>query len=453
MSTPRATSAYARAAAAGIFVAVLALAGCTGTHTAAPNSGSQAGAPSDPSKPVTITFWHGWSLPSDLAALNANLAKFEKLHPNITVKSTPNVADDKILQGLRGANGPDVVSSFTADNVGEFCKGALVDLNPRLQTAGIDRGTFVKARINYTQYRGKQCTLPLLGDAFGLYYNTDMFHAAGITDPPKTWTEFTSDAVKLTHINGATYSQLGVMPTFHGYESQPSVWMNQWRPRYLDSNGKSSLSRDPQVSKFFTYTQSLVNALGGFGRLEKYRATFGDEFSAQNAFEAGKVAMQMDGEWRIANIREDKTSIHWAAAPLPVPDDQLNTYGKGYLTGTVIGISHASRQQDAAWLLVKYLTTDTGALVSFANAINNVPSTVASLSSSGLTKDPNFGVFLRIAANRYSQGTPSSSNGGEYQTILNRFAYDWEAGHVGNLAAGLATVDKRIDAANAQSGN
>ena len=34
--------------------------------------------------------------------------------------------------------------------------------------------------IEYTQYEGKRCTLPLLGDAYGLYYNKAMFAKAGI---------------------------------------------------------------------------------------------------------------------------------------------------------------------------------------------------------------------------------------------------------------------------------
>ena len=34
---------------------------------------------------------------------------------------------------------------------------------------------------DYTQYEGNQCALPLLSDAYGLYYNKDMFAAAGIS--------------------------------------------------------------------------------------------------------------------------------------------------------------------------------------------------------------------------------------------------------------------------------
>ena len=46
-----------------------------------------------------------------------------------------------------------------------------------------------------------------------------MFAAAGITAPPKTLSEFDADAVKLTKSHGDTYSQLGFMPNYHGYES------------------------------------------------------------------------------------------------------------------------------------------------------------------------------------------------------------------------------------------
>jgi multiple sugar transport system substrate-binding protein len=434
-----------RGIAAGALIAILALlsAGCTGT--------SKSSANDDASKPVTITLWHGFNLPADLAALNANLERFHKLHPNITVKATPNVTDDKILQGVRTPRGPDIVSSFSTDAVGALCGGALTDLNPFLKRDGIDKSTFVTARINYTQFKGNQCTLPFLGDAEGLYYNIDMFKAAGITAPPKTWSEFTTDAVKLTKSNGASYDQLGFMPSFHGYETTPGVWMTQWSPTWVDPDGKSNLSKDPNVSAFFNYTRELTKALGGYTKLEKYRTTFGDEWSAENAFEVGKVAMQLDGEWRNSIIRNDKSKVKFATAPAPVPDNQIDTYGKGYLTGTIIGISKASRHQNAAWELVKFLATDTDALVSFGNQVNNVPSTVASLNSPEVIDDPNFQTFIKISANKHSASTPASANGAEYLTILSRFAYKWEAGRVSDLHGGLVEVDKQIDVANARS--
>ena len=53
----------------------------------------------------------------------------------------------------------------------------------------------------------------------GLYYNKTMFAKAASAPPPRTLSEFDADAVKLTKSNGDSYSQLGFMPNYHGYES------------------------------------------------------------------------------------------------------------------------------------------------------------------------------------------------------------------------------------------
>jgi multiple sugar transport system substrate-binding protein len=161
--------------------------------------------------------------------------------------------------------------------------------------------------------------------------------------------------------------------------------------------------------------------------------------------------MQIDGEWRTVSIADDGVKLNYGVAPLPVPDDAADTYGLGYVSGTVIGIPANSKHAAAAWEFTKYLTTDTQALVTFANAIHNVPSTYDSLKSPNLTKDANFAPFLDIAQHPESNTTPASPNGGEYQVILQDFTYKWESGRVPNLEAGLKAVDTQIDKANAQA--
>jgi multiple sugar transport system substrate-binding protein len=421
----------------------LALGGC---------SGGGGGGTGTADHPVTITFWHGYNLKQDVNQVNSMIKTFEKNHPTIKVKAVANVGDDKILQGVRGSDSPDVVSLFSTAQVGGLCSGGLIDLNPLLKKSGIDKNkVFIKSRLSYTQYKGSQCTLPLLGDTYGLYYNTDMFKAAGITSPPKTWSEFTADAVKLTKQTADGYQQLGFMPSFQGYESGASTWIAQWGPQWSDAQGTSNLATDPQVKAFFNDVGSFQKELGGNQKLEKYRLGFGDEWSAQNAFEVGKVAMQLDGEWRSSLIKSDGSKIHFATAPLPVPDNRTDTYGMGPVTGTVIGVAAKSKHQEAAWQLVKYLTTDTDALVSFANEIWNIPTTVESLNSPKLTQDPNFQTFVKISANKFSAAPPSSGNGNAYATKFNEFAVKWAQGKVPNLDAGLKVLDQQIDTTNAQS--
>ncbi|WP_031070560.1 ABC transporter substrate-binding protein [Streptomyces sp. NRRL S-118] len=429
--------------------AALAAAAATALLISACTGSAGAGADDDPKARVTLTFWHGWSAPNEVKAVDAAVERFEDAHPNITVKAVPNITDDKIQQALRagGSGAPDVVSSFTTDNVGKFCSsGAFADLKPFIGKSGIDlEKTFAKPRLDYTQFEDRRCALPLLGDAYGLYYNKDAFAEAGIASPPRTWSEFDEAAEKLTKEKGDSYERLGFMPNFHGYESTPGHLVAQWSPAYFDRDGKSNIAKDPAFAAMFTWQKKLIDRLGGFEKLERYRNTFGDEWGAKHPFHTGQVAMQLDGEWRLGMTADAEVPFEVGVAPLPVPDDRAAEYGKGYLSGTIIGIAATSRKQNAAWELVKYLTTDTDAVVNFANELRNVPSTHDALASPRLELDPRFKTFLDIARHPKSNTTPASVNGGAYQVTLQEFGYLYESGREKDLKAGLERTARQID--------
>ncbi|MFG2132388.1 ABC transporter substrate-binding protein [Streptomyces sp. NPDC048751] len=416
---------------------------------------SQSAASDDAAKETTLNFWHAWSAPGEVKAVKSLVAGFEKAHPNIHVNIVGNMTDDKINQALRagGDKAPDVISSFTTTNVGRFCSsGALVDLNPFFKKAGIDPdATFPKAMNGYTQFDGDRCAVPLLGDAYGLYYNKTAFEKAGIKSPPKTWSEFEADAKKLTIPQGNSYKQLGFMPDYHGWETTTEHYLGQFSPTYFDSSGKSNVAKDPAFAKAFTLQKKLVDELGGYKKLETYRATLGDEWGPKHPFHTGQVAMQLDGEWRLGMALDAKPKFDIGVAPLPVPDDQAAQYGKGYITGTIAGIAATSKKQNAAWELVKYMTTDTDAVVGFSNAIHNVPSTLDALKSPKLKYDPRFKTFLDIAANPNSTSAPASINGGVYLTTIQQLGYDYESGKVKDLKAGLEKTAQQIDTDIAQA--
>ncbi|MEU9609828.1 ABC transporter substrate-binding protein [Streptomyces sp. NPDC048057] len=438
MSTRTRKTAAALAATAALSLFASA---CTGSN--------DSGSDDDPKANTTLTFWHGWSAPSEVKAIEENVKRFEAAHQNIKVKVVKNMTDDKINQALRagGSNAPDVVSSFSTDSVGKFCdSGAFVDLKPYLEKSKIDpTKVFHKPLLDYTQFEGNQCALPLLNDAYGLYYNKDAFKKAGITAPPKTWSEFAEVAKKLTQPKGDGYQQLGFMPTYHGYETSASHYVSQWSPTYFDADGKSNLAKDPAFTNMMTYQKGLIDQLGGFQKLEKYRNTFGDEWGAEHPFHLGKVAMQLDGEWRLGMAKDAGVKFEIGTAPLPVADDQAADYGKGYLSGTIMGIASTSDKKNAAWELVKYMTTDTAAVVAFSNGIRNVPSTIEALDSPDLKFDPAFKTFIDIAKHPKSNTTPAQVDGGAYQVTFQDLAYRYEAGKVKDLKAGLEKTAQQID--------
>ncbi|MFD3516800.1 ABC transporter substrate-binding protein [Streptomyces sp. NPDC058657] len=428
------------AAAAVAAISVVATA-CTGS------AGDVA--KDDPNAATTINFWHGWAAPSEVKAVKENIARFEKAYPHIKVNVVGNINDDKLNQALRtnSSTGPDVVSSFTTSNIGKFCSsGAFADLKPFIEKSKLDlEKTFPKVLLDYTQFAGKRCALPLLTDAYGLYYNKDAFAKAGITKAPETYSELAATAKKLTKTKGDSYEQLGFMPNFHGYETTTEHYLGSWGPEYFDKDGKSNIAKDPAFAEMLTTQKKLVDDLGGLPKLEKYRATFGNEFSAKHPFHTGQVAMQLDGEWRLGMAKDAKVPFGIGVAPMPVPDSQKDSYGRGFLSGTVLGIAPQSKKQNAAWELVKYMATDTNAVVEFSNAIHNVPSTFAALKSPALKNDPEFKTFLDIAQHPKSNTPAGAVNGSAHLNTLQDFGYQYEKGAEKDLKAGLERTAKQID--------
>ena len=86
---------------------------------------------------------------------------------------------------------PKIISRKAEYDLGVTAKEKLIrdvlDLDPFLHKTGVDKTkVFPKSLLQYTSFEVKQCALPLLADAFGMYYNKDAFEKAGISRPPRT---------------------------------------------------------------------------------------------------------------------------------------------------------------------------------------------------------------------------------------------------------------------------
>jgi multiple sugar transport system substrate-binding protein len=435
----------------GIVLATLAV-GATAIGAAAQTS-SKAG-PNAAAAPAKITIWVGWSA-RELKEFKGVVAEYDAKHPEVQVKVVGSINDTKITNAIRSGNPPDVVSSFTSANVGIYCgTGAWIDLAPFLKKDHISLSQFPKTSLYYTQFKGKRCALPLLADSYGLYYNKTLFAKAGISRPPKTFTELTADAKKLTQKSGNSLKVVGYDP-YWGFYSGNFADMTNYAPlfgaKYLDSRGKSIIAKQPAFSKILRWQKSLVDYYG-YDNLVRFQAKGNQEFAASNAFETGRIAMLMDGEWRVAFIHAEHPELKYATAPMPVDDAHPELYGAGSVNGTIIGIPKGGKNVDQAWALVRYLTTNNHALARFSNGIRNVPSTRSSAKSKELKPDKNFATFIRIFNNKYSATAPITAAGNANLSLIGRFTVQYQAGKVKDLHKGLQTLDKQIDAQNAQAG-
>jgi multiple sugar transport system substrate-binding protein len=213
---PHASGRALVALAAAITAALLATA-CT----PAPKKDGIAKAGTEASG--TVELWHFFT-EREAAALDSAINDFRASHPKVKVVVKSGQDDAKMTQSIGAGKGPDVGLSYSTDIVGTFCSsGAWIDLNPYLTRDSVDLAQFNPVTRQYTEFKGKRCAMPVLADAYGIFYNKQLFAEAGIAGPPKTLDELAEDAKKLTKRGpDGTIQVAGFLPLFSFYENSPA---------------------------------------------------------------------------------------------------------------------------------------------------------------------------------------------------------------------------------------
>lgn len=149
--------------------------------------------------PITLRF-SGWqSNPNEKKLLEQLIKEFETQNPSIDVKYEVINSEymDVIKTRLIGDVAPDVfyLDVFEAPLLMKY--GVLEPLDSYM-TPEFNLADFEPSLLNAFKYNGKLYGLPKDFSTLALFYNTDSFAAAGLTQPPKTWDEFLTASKVLT---------------------------------------------------------------------------------------------------------------------------------------------------------------------------------------------------------------------------------------------------------------
>jgi multiple sugar transport system substrate-binding protein len=322
-----------------------ALVACGSKPASTNNIGKGPGPVKDPTSPVTVTFssWVG----SD-PTMKKMAADFHKLHPNITIQFQNVSADNasqKLTTQIAGGNPPDV-AYIDASGTSDFAsRGALVNLDNYISRSSIVKpADYVDAFKTFVTYDNHLWGLPIDGESTGLFYRKDLFAAAGISAPPKTWDEFLADAQKLTVPSKKQYGYEVFAPEA-AYYWYP--WLYQAGGDLLSADGKDVTFDSPEAQK----------AANFYVNLAKYSPPDylnSNSYDGRVAFAQGKVAMYMAGSWLAGTLHSENPQIDdkWSTAPLPDGPAGCKTT----IAGDSLVELAASKHPDAAWLWIEYMS-------------------------------------------------------------------------------------------------
>ncbi|QQE77941.1 extracellular solute-binding protein [Alicyclobacillus sp. SO9] len=412
-----------RKAVLGVFVPVAAttiLAGCGSAN----NSGSNVGNSTAGSQKVsgqTITYWasqEGGSIPLEKKVLNKVTANFQKqtgIHVKYQIITWANLWN-KTLTAITSGNGPDVIdlgNTWASTFAGT---GGFVSLTPqKIQKIG-GKSKFLSSSMSVTGLSGKPpMSVPYMSLAYNMFYNKQMFNKAGITTPPKTWTQFVNDAQKMT--GHGTYGMgvdgAEVQDNFHLFW----ILLRQYGGKAV-LNGKAQLdSQDSQkAAKFYT------------DLLKKYKVMDPDSAAWNNSqlvsnFANGKVAMIFGQGSSMPQIEADGMKrSQYGVAPLPlVPYGQQSVSGKNkigsFIAGIDIGILKSSKHQTADLKFLKFMTSKQ-TQITLNKAYGSLPP-VKSAENNAAFQTPANKIYLNILKN-YAAPTPLIKNEGQMEQSIGK---------------------------------
>lgn len=308
-------------------------------------------APVAPGETVTIEM-SVWGMPweSDLYT-KSYIPEFERENPNIKVRFS-NFEDyaNRILLSHAGGIAPDVMRMNTAIAEGWLRRGLALPLDKYIDGPdGIDRADFIPVTWEGVHYDGKTWGVPQDINMLGLYYNKDLFDKAGLAYPTAhwTWTDLkrAADALTEDKDHDGHPEVVGLDTGWNMFYYAPLVYQagghfwnaDKTRTEVDSPAGVEALRYMKSLMRRYTLTQSN-STRGGLGP---------DKF-----FEQGRLGMLIDGSWRAPSLKGNAPNLRYGVAPLPGDKTNITTGGSCFWA-----ISPQSRHPEAAWKLVKFLSS------------------------------------------------------------------------------------------------
>ncbi len=280
----------------------------------------------------------------------AVVSAFEAANPDIKVDYESVPMSDiftKYKTLIAGGVAPDVMA-MNLENAYTFgSMGVLEPLDEWITKSGYDTSKIYQSTLDSFKVDGVQYSMPATFSDVVLFYNKDLFDAAGIGYPTRDWTqkELIAAATALTKDtnNDGKIDQFG-----YNFPWWPVI-LGMYGATIWSADGKTCTLNSPEGVKAF---QTIVDAR----YVDKYAPT-ADQLAEQgdwDMFMAGKLAMFPTGPWAVQPFN-DKVSFTYDIAHMPAGDKQSTlVFANSY------AMAAASKNKDAAWKFLSFATGPEG---------------------------------------------------------------------------------------------
>ncbi len=312
---------------------------------------SGARATAAPSRATTTISFVSWSsTPVELAAVKQLITNFESKYKSIKISYTDVANNYQTVMKARMVAGtaPDVFWMNSDYNQDFIRTNQLrnLDFLKSDKTYGLNQ--FYKSLLSGYEYKGHIYGIPKDYSTLAIFYNKSMFKAAGISKPPTTWSQFQTDAAKLTDKSKKVYGAV------------ISADNARWLP-FVFAAGGSYLNKS--LTKVTINSAAAKQALDWYaGLVQKGYAALPSTVGAGwngEAFGRENAAMVFEGNWLTGVMQSTYPSVSYGTAPLPTGPKGAGNYA--FSSAWVISAKTKHLKESTQFL--KYVTGKAGMAV------------------------------------------------------------------------------------------
>lgn len=298
--------------------------------------------------PITLDVWGGYA---EMEPVYTKAGEaFTALHPNVSFSIYESAGDlrgfeTKLVTALPTGTAGDVIIR-TTNFLARFIDGGLFQPLPDDLEAAVTGGEYHPAVVQDSMYAGDIWGLPIFTGGTGVFYNTAMYEAAGITEPPTTMEALVENAYKtfkvdeagVTNPSGWSLRLLG-----QGSGVAEKFWI------LLLQYGNTLIKETEPGSGLWVADYNGENGVKLFQMHVDMLRDGVDSLNAEHdaaAFEKGLTAQFLRESWVVADIAANAPDLQYATVAPPNAD---------ILTVEGAFVPTASPDAACAWEFIRFL--------------------------------------------------------------------------------------------------
>jgi multiple sugar transport system substrate-binding protein len=308
----------------GAALAGLTLTGCGGGKSAKDAAAGGGAAPSTAfsgkydGPQVTLSYWNGFT-GGDGPFMKKMVGDFMKENPKISI--TSNTVEwaqyyQRMPAAVTAGKGPDVGVMHMDQLATNAVRKIILPLDDLAKSLGLAETDFTPEVWKAGIFQDKRYGIPLDVHSLAMYYNTDQFKAAGVSDAPADEAAF---AAALDKLKGSVAQPFWMPSRWPAHLMFLSLlWQNGGEP-YAEDGAKATFDSEAGVAAL-QWMADIVK--------KGYSPKNVAQDTQYVGFKNKKLAVTWDGIWQINDLKAAK--MPFGIAPIPTVGDTAHVWANSH---------------------------------------------------------------------------------------------------------------------------